>query len=138
MAIMDLFNRTPTPTIAQRASPFSSYPYYDYGLTLPGVEPMTIRLQTGCFTFSLMSGVSPPDILPESRLPDRLTHAGGGCWIALYRKYTNRAAYVRPLSLPTGCPPATTCAVEITLHSGGNAAIIASYLPQSVEEHERA
>ncbi len=47
MAIMDLFNRTPTPTIVQRASPFSGYPYYDYCLTLPGVKPRTIRLQTG-------------------------------------------------------------------------------------------
>ncbi len=31
--------------------------YYDYCLTLPGVEPMTIRLQTGSFTTSPMSGV---------------------------------------------------------------------------------
>ncbi len=57
MAIMDLCNRTPTPTIAQRASPFSGYSYYDYCLTLPGVEPKTIRLQTGSFTTYLMSGV---------------------------------------------------------------------------------
>ena len=28
--------------------------------------------------------------------------------------------------------------MEITLHSGDKAAIIASYFPQSVEEHERA
>ena len=34
MSIMDLFNRTPTPIIAQRESTFSSYPYYDYRLTL--------------------------------------------------------------------------------------------------------
>ncbi len=53
-----LFNRTRTPTNAQRASPFSAgYPYYDYYLTLPGVEPRTIRLLTGSYTNPLMSGV---------------------------------------------------------------------------------
>jgi hypothetical protein len=80
---------------------------------------------------------SPPDTLPEARLPDRLAHPGGGCWIA-YIKYTNWATQVRPLRIPTDFPPATTCAVEITLRSGDKAAIIASYLPQSAEEHERA
>ncbi len=80
---------------------------------------------------------SPPDTLPEARLPNHLTHPGGGCWIA-YRKYTAWAAHVRPLRLPTYCPPATTCATEINLQSGEKAAIIANYLPQSVEEHDLA
>jgi len=43
---------------------------------------------------------SPPDTLPEARLPDHLTHPGGGCWIA-YKKYTTWAAQVRTLRLPT-------------------------------------
>ena len=45
--------------------------------------------------------------------------------------------HVRPLRLPADCPPATNCGVEITLHSGEKAAIIASYLPQPMEEHKR-
>jgi hypothetical protein len=43
---MDLFHQIPTPTIAQRESPFSGYPYYDYCLTLKGVLSMTFRLKT--------------------------------------------------------------------------------------------
>ena len=45
--------------------------------------------------------------------------------------------HVRPLRLPADCPPATNYGVEITLHSGEKAAIIASYLPQPMEEHKR-
>jgi len=78
-----------------------------------------------------------PDTLLEARLPDHLTHSGGGCWIA-YRKYTIWATHVRPLRLPTDCPFATTCAVIITLHPGAKAAIIARRLLQPVDEHERA
>jgi hypothetical protein len=57
MTIMDLFIRTPSPTIAQRESPYSGYPYYDYCSPLPGVEPMTIRLQTGSSNNPLMPGI---------------------------------------------------------------------------------
>ena len=80
---------------------------------------------------------TPPDTLPEARLPTRLTHSGGGCWIA-YINYTSWATHVHPLRLPTYCPLVTTCAVEITLHSGAKGAIIANYLLQPVDEHERA
>ena len=45
--------------------------------------------------------------------------------------------HIRPHRLPTDCPLATTCAVEITLHSGVKAAIIAGYLPQPVKEHDK-
>ena len=59
MAIMDLFNRTPTPTPnPDKESLFLGYPYYDFCLTLPGVDPRTIRLQTGSSTNPLMSGLS--------------------------------------------------------------------------------
>ena len=83
-----------------------------------------------------LNAPSPPDSPPEAQLPDRLTHQGGGIWVA-YKNHTNWAAQVRPLRLPTDCPPATTCVVEITLRSRDKLAIVASYLPQSVKGNER-
>jgi hypothetical protein len=68
------------------------------------------------FHYHHINAPSPPDTLPETRLPDHLTHQGGSCWIA-YKKYTTWAAQVRPLRLPKDCLMANTCAVEITLHS---------------------
>ena len=56
MAIMDLFNRTPTPTIAQRESPFSGYPYYDYCLTLPGTN-------TSYYYYDPLNYPTPPPVL---------------------------------------------------------------------------
>jgi hypothetical protein len=83
-----------------------------------------------------INGPSSLVILPMARLPDHLTHSGGVCCIA-YRKNSTWATHVRTLRLPTNCAPATTCAVEITLHSGKKAAIVDSYLPQPKEEHDR-
>jgi hypothetical protein len=80
---------------------------------------------------------TPPDTLPEARLPTHLTHSGGGYRIA-YRKHTRWATHVRLLWPPIEYPLATTCVVEITLHSGEKAAIIANYLPQPKDELERA
>jgi hypothetical protein len=76
------------------------------------------------------------DVLPEARLPGHLTHPRGGCWIS-YRKHAAWKTHVRPLRLPADCPRAIPFAVEITLHSGEKAAVVASYLPQPVEEHGR-
>jgi hypothetical protein len=42
---------------------------------------------------------------------------------------------VSPLTLPHTCHSATICAVELTLGSGTNAAIISCYLPQTVDAH---
>ena len=75
--------------------------------------------------------LKPQDTLPAARLTDHLTHSGGGCWIA-YRKYTSWVTHVRPLRLPTDCPLATTCAVEVILHSAAKAIMITSYLRQLV------
>jgi hypothetical protein len=106
---------------------------------LPNNAALTHILRNKRYTicYHLSNAPSSPDILPEARLLDNLTHPRGECWIA-YRKYTTWAAHVRPLRLPIDCPLATTCAVEITLYSGEKAANIASHLPQPKEEHERA
>ena len=42
---------------------------------------------------------------------------------------------VHPFNLPVDCPRAIICAVELTLLTGAKAAFIASYLPQSTQEH---
>ena len=54
------------------------------------------------------------------------------------KKAHEMATHVCPFRLPTDCTLATTGAVEITLHSGEKAAIVASHLPQPKDEHERA
>ena len=76
----------------------------------------------------------PKDTLPEARLPTHTIHEGGGCWIAL-KKHASWATTVRKLILPSTWPKATTCAIELTLHSGAKAAIVASYLPQGAVDH---
>ena len=58
-----------------------------------------------------------PDGLPEARLPDHITHSGGGCWLA-YKKHTSWTPLVSPLTLPQTSPSARTCAVELTLLNG--------------------
>ncbi len=77
---------------------------------------------------------SPKGTLPKARLPAHCTHTGGGCWIA-YKKTAPWATSIRPLPIPGPCPSPTTCAIELTLHSGAKAAIIACYLPQDAEAH---
>jgi len=42
---------------------------------------------------------------------------------------------VSPLILPHNCPCATTCAVELTLPNGVEAAIVSCYLSQTLEAH---
>jgi hypothetical protein len=65
---MDLFNRIPTPTIAQRESPCSGYPYYDCCLTLSWVDPRTFRLQTGSSNyFALVKCRAPRALAPTIR-----------------------------------------------------------------------
>ena len=97
---------------------------------LPNNEALTHKLRNMVYKlyYHPINARTPPDTLPEARLPDHLTHPGGGCWIA-YRKDMSLVAHVRPLRPPTDCPGANTCAVEATLRSGAKEAIIANYLP---------
>ena len=76
------------------------------------------------------------ETLPEARLPTHTTHSGGECWIA-YNKHVPWATTVRNLTLPGTCPKATTCAIELILHSGIKATIVACYLPQTEEAHSQ-
>jgi len=75
-----------------------------------------------------------PGGLPEARLPDHITHPGGGGWLA-YKKHTSWTPLASPLNLPHNCPSETMCAVELTLLHGDKIAIISCYLPQAVEAH---
>ena len=77
-----------------------------------------------------------PQRLPKARLPTHTTHNGGGCWI-VYNKHVPWATTVRSLTLPGTCPKTTTCAIELTLHYGAKAAIVACYLPQTEEAHSQ-
>ena len=79
---------------------------------------------------------SPSDTLPDARIPTKITHLGGGYWIA-YKKHRSWSANVRPLLLTMDCPKPTTSAVELTLHTEARACVIASYLSQLVEDHAR-
>ena len=94
--------------------------------SLPNDGPLTHTLRNKGYKthYQYVNAPTPPDTLPEAGLPTHLTHSGGGCWIA-YRKYTSRAAHVCPLRLPNDCPQAITCVVEVTLHSGEKATIVA-------------
>ena len=84
--------------------------------------------------YNLVNSPSPQGTLPEARLPIQIIHNGVGCWMAL-KKQAPWAATIRNLPLPGPCPNATTCAVELTLHSAAKAANIACYLPQAVDDH---
>ncbi len=77
---------------------------------------------------------SQPDGLPEARLPNHITHPGGGCWLA-YKKITSWSPMVSLLILTQNCPSATTCAVELNFLNGSKVAIISCYLPQTTEVH---
>jgi hypothetical protein len=83
--------------------------------------------------YNPLNSPSPPNTLPEARLPTHTTHNGGGFWIA-FKKQAPWAATVRRLPLLESRPRATTCAIELTLHSGDKAAIIACYLPQGMDD----
>jgi hypothetical protein len=86
--------------------------------------------------YHAINAPSPPGTLPKARLPTHTTHNGGGSWIA-YKKNAPWASTVRNLHLPDSCTKATTCAIELTLHSGEKAAIISCYLPQTPVEHSQ-
>jgi len=79
---------------------------------------------------------SPKGTLLEACLPVQCRHSGGGCWIA-FKKSAPWASSIRSLPLLGSCPKTTTCAIELTLHSGAKAAIIACYLAQDAEAHTR-
>ena len=66
----------------------------------------------------------PKGTLPEARLQIRATHNGERCWIA-YNRHAPWASTVQTLPLPGNCPRATTCAIELTLHTRVKAVIIA-------------
>ncbi len=102
-----------------------------------GALTHTLRNRGYTMYYQPINAPTPPDALPEARFSNHLTHSGDGCWIT-YRKYTSWATHVRHLRLPIYCPLATTCVVEVTLHSGEKAAIIARHLPQPIDDHEKA
>ena len=101
-----------------------------------GALTQTLRNRAYKTHYQQGNAPSPKGTLPEARLPPQCTHNGGGCWIA-YKKSAPWAPSVRPLPLPGPCPKHTTCAIELTLHSGAKAAIIACYLPQEADAHTR-
>ena len=102
--------------------------------TQSGALKHVLRNRDYCTHYHPENAPSPPDPLPEARIPAQLTHARGGSWLA-YKKHTSWSPMIRPLTLPEDCPRATTCAVKLTLLSGTKAAFIACYLPQPLEEH---
>ncbi len=83
-----------------------------------------------------MNSPFPANTLPEARMPPHITHNGGGCRIA-YKNQALWATTFRNLPLPGTYPKATTCVIELILHSGDKVTIIACYLPQATDNHSR-
>jgi len=75
-----------------------------------GTLPNALRIQGYKTHHHPSNAPSLPDYLPEARLPNHITHPGGGCWLA-YKKITSWSPLVSPLTLSQNCPSATTCAV---------------------------
>ncbi len=99
-----------------------------------GALTQTLRNRGYRIHYHRLNAPSPPESLPEARLPRTSTHPGGGAWIA-YKKTAPWASLARPLNLPKDCPPSITCAIELPLTTGDKVAFIACYLPQHEAEH---
>ena len=82
-----------------------------------------------CTHYHPSNAPSPPDLIPEARIPAHLTHTGSGSWLA-YKKHASWSFMVQPLTLPADGPSTTPCAVGLTLLTSTKAAFIACYLPQ--------